>query len=85
MFFSDENTTVSPMMISPASGVSSPARQRSKVVLPQPDGPSNTKNSPDSISSETLFNAIAVPYFLVKLRTEIFDIRTRASSGLFFT
>ena len=33
-------------VISPASGVSSPARSRSVVVLPQPEGPSSVKNSP---------------------------------------
>ena len=61
-------------MISPSSGVSRPARQRSKVVFPQPEGPSNTKNSPESISKETLLSAIAEPYFLVKLRIIMFAI-----------
>ena len=32
------------------SGRSRPAMQRSVVVLPQPDGPSRTRSSPDSIS-----------------------------------
>src|SRR6266508_306178 len=34
----------------PMSAVSSPARQRSVVVLPQPLGPRRTRNSPGSIS-----------------------------------
>src|SRR3954468_8951330 len=34
------------MLISPSVGCSSPATQRSVVVLPQPDGPSNTTISP---------------------------------------
>ena len=35
---------------------SSPARQRSAVVLPQPDGPTSTMNSPSAISSESSFD-----------------------------
>src|SRR5688572_30129855 len=34
----------------PASISSSPAMQRSKVVLPQPEGPTKTMNSPASMS-----------------------------------
>ncbi len=34
--------------MTPSSGVSSPAMQRSVVVLPQPDGPSRVKNVPGS-------------------------------------
>src|SRR3954453_6347154 len=34
------------MLISPSVGCSSPATQRSGVVLPQPDGPSSTTISP---------------------------------------
>ena len=34
----------------PSSGVSSPAMQRSVVVLPQPEGPSSVKNVPASSS-----------------------------------
>ena len=34
--------------ITPSSGVSSPAMQRSVVVLPQPEGPSSVKNVPVS-------------------------------------
>src|SRR5258705_11904485 len=40
------HTTWSAMTILPASGRSSPARQRSVVVLPQPDGPSSVISLP---------------------------------------
>src|SRR5215211_1380622 len=50
--FSDEKSTRSATAISPESGVSSPATQRSVVVLPQPDGPSSVKSCPSSTSSE---------------------------------
>src|SRR5512147_3288133 len=46
------------MMISPSVGISKPASMRSKVVLPQPDGPSSAKNSPSRISNETLSTAL---------------------------
>src|SRR6266508_4129077 len=39
-------TSAPPMRISPALGCSSPATQRSVVVLPQPEGPSRTTISP---------------------------------------
>ena len=39
----------SPNAMRPSSAVSSPAMQRSVVVLPQPLGPSSTRNSPGSI------------------------------------
>src|SRR6478672_705549 len=43
---SGEETTCPAMLISPPVGCSSPATQRSVVVLPQPDGPSRTTISP---------------------------------------
>src|SRR2546427_2756065 len=42
-------TTRSPILIWPDVISSSPARQRSAVVLPQPDGPTRTRNSPSLI------------------------------------
>jgi hypothetical protein len=42
---------------SPASGVSSPASTRSKVVLPEPDGPSRARNSLSLACSDTFFSA----------------------------
>src|SRR5664279_6465500 len=43
---SGEDTNLPAMLISPEVGCSSPATQRSVVVLPQPDGPSSTTISP---------------------------------------
>src|ERR1700730_14536870 len=41
-----DDTTRPAILISPAVGCSSPATQRSVVVLPQPEGPSSTTISP---------------------------------------
>ena len=46
-------TTRSPMRISPAVMFSRPAIMRSKVDLPQPDGPTSTTNSPSPIEMST--------------------------------
>ena len=46
-------TSLSSMRISPEVIVSSPAIMRRVVVLPQPDGPTNTMNSPSWISTLT--------------------------------
>src|SRR6185436_7313426 len=43
---SGDDTTLPAMSISPDVGCSSPATQRSVVVLPQPEGPSKTTISP---------------------------------------
>src|SRR5580693_2875061 len=43
---SGDDTTLPAILISPEVGCSSPATQRSVVVLPQPDGPSSTTISP---------------------------------------
>src|SRR5476649_2889786 len=42
-----------PNQIAPRSSAQKPAIMRSKVVLPQPEGPSKVKNSPSAMSSET--------------------------------
>src|SRR6185295_7328149 len=54
------------MRIAPASGCSKPARSRSSVVLPQPEGPSRVRNSPGRTSSETSRRA----------RTSAYDFET---------
>src|SRR6202140_340868 len=41
-----DDTTRPPILMVPAVGCSSPATQRSVVVLPQPEGPSSTTISP---------------------------------------
>src|SRR5436309_14502135 len=43
-------TTRSPIRSRPEVMSSSPATHRNAVVLPQPDGPTRTRNSPSSIS-----------------------------------
>src|SRR5262245_7477588 len=48
-----ENTTWLPIRISPASGVTRPATQRSRVVFPEPLGPRSTKNSLSPTSMST--------------------------------
>src|SRR6266496_5715140 len=50
------------MRIAPASGCSKPASTRSRVVLPQPEGPSRVRNSPERTSSVTSRRAWTSPY-----------------------
>ncbi len=40
---------------------SSPAMMRSAVVLPEPDGPSSTKNSPGSMARSMPCSTVVVP------------------------
>src|SRR5690242_7735453 len=61
---------------------SNPATARSKVVLPQPDGPSKATNSPSCTSSETPCNAACAPKNLVTDSMRISAIfRVRSSTG----
>src|ERR1700712_4557095 len=46
-------TTLSPIEIVPEVIFSSPASMRSRVDLPQPEGPTSTTNSPSSIGMDT--------------------------------
>ena len=50
---------------------SKPAMRRSRVVLPQPDGPSSVKNSLSLIVSEAPASAVTEPNRLTALRTSI--------------
>ncbi len=54
-------TVVPPMVIRPAVTRSIPARQRSSVVLPDPDGPSSTTNVPGSTCRLTSLRARLPP------------------------
>src|SRR4051794_38426688 len=54
-------TTRSPIEIWPADTASSPASIRSAVVLPEPDGPTSTMNSPSAISSDSERTASTAP------------------------
>src|SRR5436305_9717035 len=51
--FSEEYTVRPLTSISPERGRSSPAIERSVVVLPQPDGPSSVNSLPSGTSNET--------------------------------
>src|SRR5215467_16032115 len=54
-------TTWLPMVIVPEVAFSCPAIRRSAVVLPQPDGPTRTRNSPSGTSSDTSSTARTPP------------------------
>src|SRR5664279_1265823 len=58
-------TIRSPMRTTPAVGVSRPAMTRRAVDLPQPDGPSSTRDSPASTSRVRSSTAITSPKRLV--------------------
>ena len=51
-------TTRSPILISPPLTVSRPATMRRSVDLPQPEGPTKTRNSPSAISTSTPWIAL---------------------------
>ena len=53
--------TRSPIRMRPSETFSSPASIRSAVVLPQPDGPTSTTNSPSSTPSMKSFTAAVSP------------------------
>src|SRR5438046_10228442 len=58
-----------PMKISPELGRSSPAIMRSRVVLPHPDGPSNTSSSPSRMDRSTPSTARESPNRLLRSRS----------------
>ena len=55
----------------PEVGSSSPAIMRSVVVLPQPEGPSMTKNSPSSTVKVESLTATKSPKALCRFSTRI--------------
>jgi hypothetical protein len=55
----------------PESGLLNPAIAISNVVLPEPEGPNNVRNSPARTSMLTALSAKTRPYFLVNSVTEI--------------
>src|SRR6266567_7555645 len=63
------STRSPPMRISPALGRSRPAIIRSSVVLPHPDGPSSTKNSPSRMDRSTPSTAWKSPNRLLRPRS----------------
>src|SRR6185436_20739238 len=64
-----DSTMSLPMRISPDDAVSSPAIQRSVVVLPQPEGPRSETNSPSATENDTSSTASTSPYFTTRPRT----------------
>src|SRR5215212_11374174 len=60
-------TTRSPIRISPSVTDSSPASIRRAVVLPEPDGPTSTRNSPSGAASESSRTASTASKRLVTL------------------
>src|SRR5690349_8621663 len=54
-------TTSRPITISPDVGFSRPAMIRRNVVLPQPDGPGSTKNSPSCTARQMPSTATTSP------------------------
>ena len=66
------NVTSSPSRrIFPDDGSSSPAIIRNVVVLPQPDGPKSTKNSPSAIVNDDSRTAMKSPKRFCKLSSRI--------------
>src|SRR3984957_6638867 len=53
---------------------SRPAMARSKVVLPQPEGPRKQTNSPSAMSSEISPRAVKSPKRFERLRTSRYDM-----------
>src|SRR5882757_1358728 len=69
-------TSRSPIQISPEVTSSSPASIRRSVDLPQPDGPTRTKNSPSWMSRETPSTAVTAPKDFVTSASRISAIPT---------
>src|SRR5215470_2944669 len=67
-------TTRSPIATWPPVMRSSPAIMRSRVDLPQPEGPTMTMNSPSAISASTPWITSVVPYRFKTLRREMLAI-----------
>src|SRR6266540_900808 len=63
-------TTVPAIAISPPLIASRPAIIRSSVDFPQPEGPTNTTNSPEPIARSTPWITSLLPYDLTTLRSE---------------
>src|SRR5919109_4802827 len=64
-------TSLPPSKMRPEVGSSSPAIMRKVVVLPQPDGPSRTKNSPFSTTKLESLTAANSPKLFCRFSTRI--------------
>src|SRR5215472_13971993 len=72
-------TTLPPIKISPAVGVSRPAIIRRSVVFPEPEGPRNTRNSPSSVVRLTSLTAPSSPSLKILVRFRVSTTATRRS------
>src|SRR6185437_8112977 len=71
-------TSRPPTTISPESASSRPATTRRIVLLPQPDGPSRTRNSPSVMRNETSLTASTLPKLFTRCLIRISAIRLRS-------
>ena len=74
-------TTRPPMRTSPSLGGSSPAIMRSSVVLPQPEGPSKTRNSPSRDARSMPSTATTPSNRLLSSRTSTVAMATRVGES----
>src|SRR5580658_6914668 len=76
-------TVLEPIAIRPELTRSMPARQRSSVVLPEPDGPSSTTKVPGSTCRLTSASARAAPpvYCLLTCSTVMLSATVLLSRG----
>src|SRR5579859_3280800 len=72
-------TTWPPMRISPAVGCSRPAIIRRRVVLPEPDGPRKTRNSPSRVTRFTLLTAPSSPCLNTLVRSRVSTTAIKSS------
>src|SRR5690606_38096654 len=64
-------TTCPPMATVPLVTVSSPAIMRSRVDLPQPDGPTSTQKCPSGTSKVTPFTASTLPAYTLRTASSL--------------
>src|SRR2546426_3072842 len=76
------STRWSPMWISPEVGRSSPAIMRSRVVFPEPEEPSRTRNSPSRIDRSTPSTAWRSPKCFLRLRISMLATVGALAPGL---
>src|SRR6185503_20183461 len=74
-------TTRSPIFRSPAVISSRPAIIRRLVVLPHPEGPTRTMNSPSLMARFRLSTAMTSPYFLVTFSNVTVDMFAPHTTG----
>src|SRR6185295_5025040 len=78
---SGSDTTVPPISMRPEEAVSSPATQRSVVVLPQPLWPSRAKQRPSGMAKETRSMTVTGPFPPGTVLTRLATFSTASASG----